>query len=137
MALTDRQILVVHTLVMKLSQKDGLEYMKAHGYDISLGTYKNARSHLKSITDKRVFDMMSHGLMEQHLERIDQLETIQKIAWENYHQEDKPVARIRILETIRDLQPLLSMYYSATQKIIENDNELKGLLKARSLHLAD
>jgi hypothetical protein len=55
------------------------------------------------------------------LERIDQLETIMKFSWQNYHRAATPVVRQRILDSISAIQPLLSAYYSASQEVIEHD----------------
>jgi len=121
MTFNDREILVVQTMCMRLSEKDSLKWLKQHGYDIKQATFYKIKAHIKGSTEKRKFDLTREGLWEQHLERIDQLETILKLTWQNYHMEDLPSRKVRILETIANLQPLLSTYYQASQKVTEHD----------------
>jgi len=121
MAFNDREILVVQTMCMRLSEKDSLSWLKSHGHDIKQATFWKIRAQIKGSVDKRKFELARTGLWEQHLERIDQLETALKLAWENYHMEKAPSKRVRILETIVAIQPLLSKYYQSSQKVTENE----------------
>ena len=84
-------------------------------------SFYRIKGKLKSLTDKRKFDLQKQGLWEQHLERIDQLETILKFSWQNYHRTTEPMNKQRILESITAIQPLLSAYYGASQEVIETD----------------
>ena len=127
MPLNDRQNLIIHTMVMRLSIKNSLEYLQSHGYKIALSTYKKDKSIITKNSEKRKFELIRTGLWEQHIERINQIETSLKLAWENYHQEKSPFNKVKILSIITAMQPLLSQYYSASQSIIENDTELKKL----------
>ena len=114
-------------MVMRLSIKNSLEYLQSHGYKIALSTYKKDKSIITKNSEKRKFELIRTGLWEQHIERINQIETSLKLAWENYHQEKSPFNKVKILSIITAMQPLLSQYYSASQSIIENDTELKKL----------
>jgi len=127
MSLTDTEILIVHTMVMRLSEKESLEYLKKKGHEIKLRTLQKAKKKIRDSTNQRKFELARNGLWEQHLERLDQLETILKLAWENYNLEKEPFKRIKILEIISSIQPLLSNYYSLSQRVVENDTELKKL----------
>ena len=127
MPLNDRQNLIIHTMVMRLSIKNSLEYLQSHGYKIALSTYKKDKSIITKNSEKRKFELIRTGLWEQHIERINQIETSLKLAWENYHQEKSPFNKVKILSIITAMQPLLSQYYSASQSILENDTELKKL----------
>ena len=106
---------------MRLSEKDSLKWLKMHGHDIKQATYHKVKKKIKDSTDKRKFELSREGLWEQHLERIDQLETALKLTWENYHLEIDASKKVRIIETIVSIQPLLSMYYQASQKVVEHD----------------
>ena len=121
----DREILVVQTMCMRLSEKESLAYRNAHGYEIKQATLYKIKGTIKGSAEKRKFELAREGLWEQHLERIDQLETALKLAWRNYNLETRPLAKIRIIETIVNIQPLLSMYYQASQKVVEHDNKGK------------
>jgi hypothetical protein len=54
---------------------------------------------------------MAEHFSEIHLEKIDRLELIDRLMWENYEKEKDPTKRIKILETIADSQINLSSYY--------------------------
>ena len=84
-------------------------------------SFYRIKGKLKSATEKRKFELQKQGLWEQHLERIDQLETILKFSWQNYHRANDPIKKQRILDSIVSIQPLLSVYYSASQEVIETD----------------
>lgn len=117
----DLEVLIVQTQVMRLTEKESIAWLKAHGQDVALSTFYRIKGLIKSSTDKRKFELMRNGLLEQHFERIDQLETILKLSWENYHRTDKIMEKQKILDSIMNIQPLLSKYYEATQLVSEHD----------------
>ena len=125
MSLNDTQILVMQSIVMKLNEVESLAWIHSHQPNkkkqINRATYYRIKAKLKSTGEKRKFELQKAGLWEQHLERIDQLETILKFSWQNYHRATEPLQRQRILDSICNIQPLLSTYYSASQEVIEND----------------
>ena len=125
MTLNDSEILVMQTTVMKLNEQESLAWIRSHQTSrqkpMEIRTYYRIKGKLKSLTDKRKFDLQKQGLWEQHLERIDQLETILKFSWQNYHRTTEPMNKQRILESITAIQPLLSAYYGASQEVIETD----------------
>lgn len=111
---------------MKLSVKESLVWLRTHGFEMKASNYHRIKAKIEASTEKRKFNLMQKGLLEQHFERIDQLETIQKLMWDNYHREASPFRKTKILESLRALQPLLSAYYNATQDVIEFDTK-KGI----------
>ena len=129
MTFTDAEILVVHTMIMRLSEKESLEYLKTKGHEIKLRTLQKAKKKIRDSANQRKFELARNGLWEQHLERLDQLETILKLAWENYNLEKEPFKRVKILEIISSIQPLLSRYYSDSQAVVVNDTELKKTIQ--------
>ena len=132
MALNDTEILVMQTMVMRLNETDSLEWIHAHQETnkrkkkMDRQKFYRIKGKLKSTTEKRKFELQKQGLWEQHLERIDQLETAIKFSWENYHAETEPTKRQKILDSIVAIQPLLSTYYAASQEVIEHDTQ-KGI----------
>ena len=125
MPLNDSEILVMQTIVMKLNEAESLACVRSHQTSrqkpMEVRTFYRIKGKLKSLTDKRKFDLQKQGLWEQHLERIDQLETILKFSWQNYHRTTEPMNKQKILESITAIQPLLSAYYGASQEVIETD----------------
>ena len=110
---------------MKLNEAESLAWIRSHQTSrqkpMEVRSFYRIKGKLKSLTDKRKFDLQKQGLWEQHLERIDQLETILKFSWQNYHRTNDPINKQRILESITSIQPLLSAYYGASQEVIETD----------------
>jgi hypothetical protein len=52
---------------------------------------------------------------DQHLERIDRCELVEKLMWDNYHQCKDQAKKVKILESTVNVQPFLSGYYEATK----------------------
>lgn len=125
MSLNDTQILVMQSVVMRLNETESLAWINSHQPNkkkpLQRAQFYRIKAKLKDVSDKRKFDLQKAGLWNQHLERIDQLETILKFSWQNYHRTTEPLARQRILDSIMNIQPLLSTYYSASQEVIERD----------------
>ena len=129
------EVLVIETMVMRLTNKETLRYLDEHGHPMSLANYYKIKSRLQKDTEQRKFEFIrAGGLLTQHMERIDQLETALRLSWENYQAEFDNFKKQKILESIVTIQPLLSKYYEATQYIIEHEN--KGLADRRHLQLS-
>ena len=56
-------------MVMRLSQQHSLEYLKEHGHNISITTYKKLKKAIRDNSEKRKFELIQNGLWEQHLEQ--------------------------------------------------------------------
>jgi hypothetical protein len=60
---------------------------------------------------------------DQYLEKLDKLELIENLMWENYHKETNPNKRVKILESIVNTQPFLSSFYEATTIVLESTGQ--------------
>jgi hypothetical protein len=103
---------------MRLTIAQSLEYMKDAGYTVSQATYCRMKNKLQSLKLERLYNIAKYGFTDAHLERIDQLELIQKLMWDDYHNCKDPYKRTCILEKIANIQPYLSAYYEATKDVI-------------------
>jgi hypothetical protein len=76
--------------------------------------------HKKELQDSKLERMQQIALyfQDQHLERIDKCEIIEKLMWENYIKEKDPTKKVGILKSILELQPYLSAYYDATRYVL-------------------
>jgi hypothetical protein len=92
--------------------------MKDVGFPVSQPTYSRMKRKLQSQKLKRLYHIAKIGFSDGHLERIDQLELIQKLMWDDYQKCQDPFKRTCILEKIANIQPYLSAYYEATRDII-------------------
>jgi hypothetical protein len=132
--LNDCDRAIVETINMRLHEKEALQYLQDHGYQMSARKYYR---HKKQIEDMKLERMhhIAKFFPDQHLERIDKLELIEKLCWDNYHKEKDPLKRVKILESIKELQPYISSYYNVTQAIIQmdvkNNKQIEQLPKQR------
>ena len=124
--LSDTEKAVVETIRMRLSIEQALRYMKDNGFLISRATYFRHKKRLVEKKLQRLYHMANIGFEEQHLERIDGLELIEKKMWEEYNKEKDPWKRVQILKDIAQVQPYLSAYYDATKYVI-NDKTIKSV----------
>jgi hypothetical protein len=69
------------------------------------------------------------GFVDQHLERIDELELINQEYWKLYNAEKGNMNQDLILEKIAELQTYISPYYDASRYVMEqsikSNNEAK------------
>jgi hypothetical protein len=123
--LTDRQKAVLETVKMRLTEKESLDYLKDCGFEISDTTLYREKSKLENMKLKRLYQIAKYGFEEQHLERIDQLEMIQRLMWQDYFACKSPYQRVIILEKIANIQPYLSSYYEVTKEVMKESNYMK------------
>ena len=57
---------------------------------------------------ERLYHIAKYRFDEQHLERVDTVEIIQKMMWRNVDEEKDPYKRNQILKDILSIQPYLS-----------------------------
>ena len=122
--MNDTENLVMQTARMRLTGKEAVLYMRARGTSISLKHYYKVKGKIDSEKLNRLHEIGKYGFVDQHLERIDNLELVQELLWKNYWKVHmvKPDTALRILREIREVQPYLSAYYEATKHIIQKDN---------------
>jgi hypothetical protein len=58
-------------------------------------------------------------LKRQHIERIDQLELIQREMWKLYDMEKEPRHKAVKLQKIANVQPYMYAYYEATEMVMK------------------
>jgi hypothetical protein len=124
--LTERQKAVVETIRMRLTEKEALEYLRNAGFETSDTTWYREKKQLEKMKLKRLYHIAKIGFEDQHLERIDNCELIQKLMWQNVREEKDPYKRNQILKDILSLQPYLSNYYEATMDVMKESDFMKG-----------
>ena len=93
--------------------------MKDAGFPISETTYKREKRKINDLKLQRLHHIAAIGFEDQHLDRIDNCEMIQRLMWQDYLLEHSPYKRVMILKEIKELQPYLSSYYDATRAVIQ------------------
>lgn len=106
--LTERQKAVLETIRMRLTEKEALEYLRNAGFEMSDTTWYREKKQLEKMKLKRLYHIAKIGFEDQHLERIDICELIQKLMWQNVKEEKDPYKRNQILKDILSFQPYLS-----------------------------
>ena len=101
--ITDRQKIVIETISMRLSAKEALIYLYEHGFPIKEATYYREKAKLENMKMKRLNLMAKVGFADQHLDKIDKLEYIEKEMWKKYRECKDPYKRVEILIQIANL----------------------------------
>jgi hypothetical protein len=122
MRLNYTERIVLETMKMRLGERHALDFLQANGSKISRSHYYRVKATLEESKLKRLHEIGLYGFVDQHLERIDNLELIVKQMWENYWKEKSPYRAVCILEKIVHVQPYLSAYYEATKYVMEKSN---------------
>jgi hypothetical protein len=117
--LTDRQKVVIETISMRLSTKEALIYLHEHGFPIKEATYFREKAKLEKMKMERLYLMSKVGFVDQHLDKIDKLECIEKEMWKKYRECKDPYKGVEILTQIANLQPFLSAYYDSIRYVIK------------------
>lgn len=118
--LNDTERHVMECIRMRLTEAQSFAYLKANDHDISRRTFYRIKGKLEAEKFKRLSQIAQMGFVDQHLERIDHLEIIQKLMWENYHMEKSSYKRVLILIKLVELQPYISAYYDITRDVLEH-----------------
>jgi hypothetical protein len=72
---------IIQTIVMRLSEKESMQYLSERGFNISIPYYYRLRKSIQNSRFDRLSLIAKQGFVDQHLERIDQLELINKEMW--------------------------------------------------------
>jgi hypothetical protein len=126
---------IIQCMVMKLSEKESLQYLNDRGFDISAQYLYRLKKGIQHSRFDRLSLIAKEGFVDQHLERIDQLELINSEMWKSYRNEKDNFKRVLILEKIAELQTYISPYYDASHYILEksitrNESEKNSTLPA-------
>ena len=85
-------------MVKGLSEKQALSYLKDNGFEISDYHLYRLKKKIKESRFDRLSLIAKQGFVDQHLERIDQLELINQEYWKLYNQEKDNFKKVLILE---------------------------------------
>ncbi len=106
-------------MIMKLSEKESLAYLKDKGFEISAMHLYRLKKGIQQSRFDRLNLIAKTQFVDQHLERIDQLELINQEMWSLYRNEKDNFKKVLILEKIAELQTYISPYYDASRYILE------------------
>lgn len=115
--LSDSQKVILDTITMGFHPVQALHYLKDAGHEMSERTYYRQKKKIQEMMFERMKYIAEH-FREQHLERIDKCEIVERLMWENYYAEQDPTKRVAILKSILEMQTYLSVYYDSTRFIL-------------------
>ena len=104
---------------MRLSEKESLNYLIKKGFKISRQHFYRLKKEIQDSRFDRLTLIAKSQFVDQHLERIDQLELINQEMWTLYRKEKNTFKRVQILKKIAELQTYISPYYEASRYVME------------------
>ena len=118
---------IIQTMVMKLSEKESMQYLNDKGFQISRDSFYRLKRKIEQSRFDRLNLIAKTQFVDQHLERIDQLELINSEYWKLYRETKDTFKKALILEKIAELQTYISPYYDASRYVMEQSikNETK------------
>jgi hypothetical protein len=106
-------------MAMNLSEIETLDYLDRKGFKISKAYLYRIKRQIKHNRQDRLSLIAKEKFVDQYLERIDQLETIQKQQWSLYNAESNNYKKSQILVNIAALQDQISNFYDHCQYVLE------------------
>jgi hypothetical protein len=113
--LNDTDKAVQETIVLRLTEKEALEYLSDHGFQMSRAKYFRHKRKLEETILQRLYTIVKYGFTKQHLEKIEKLEMIEKHIWKDYFDCKDSYKRVEILTQIANLQLILTAFYDSTR----------------------
>jgi hypothetical protein len=111
---------LIRAMAMDISEIETLQYIEDNtDFKISRSYYFKLQKQIKESRFDRLALIAKTGFIDQHLERIDQLELINHELWQQYKNETNPTKKANILMQIAELQTFISPYYSASRRVME------------------
>jgi len=106
-------------MVKRLSEKESMQYLYDRGFEISVQHFYRLKKNIQQSRFDRLSLIAKTQFVDQHLERIDQLELINQEMWTLYRNEKDNFKKVLILEKIAELQTYISPYYDASRYVME------------------
>jgi hypothetical protein len=108
---------LIQCMVMKLSEKESINYLDSRGFKISVQYLYKLKKSIKESRFDRLTLIAKSQFVDQHLERIDQLELVNQEMWAKYREKDYKA--MDALLKIAELQTYISPYYDASRYVME------------------
>jgi len=108
---------VIQVMIMKLSEIESIDYLNSRGFKISKQYLYKLKREIKESRFDRLTLIAKSQFVDQHLERIDQLELVNQEMWARYRERDYKA--MDALLKIAELQTFISPYYDASRYVME------------------
>lgn len=110
-------------MVLDLNETESIKYLYERGFKISARYLYKLKKKVKDSRFHRLSLIAQSGFKDQHIQRIEQLEVINKEYWKLYREEKKPINKALILTKIVELQSYISSYYDSSRYVLEKSIE--------------
>lgn len=110
------QPFIIQTMVMRLSEKESMQYLHDKGFKISRDSFYRLKRNIQKSRFDRLSIIAKSQFVDQHLERIDQLELINSEYWKLYRETKDTFKKTLILKKLQNfkLTFLLTMMLACT-----------------------
>ncbi len=127
MTFNDTEFLIIQAMAMRLSEKDALEWLASHGKPLKRAQYYRIKGSLVASREKRQSVIATEGLLIDIQNRIEQLETIFWMSFQNARREKDPLKNQKILEIIVSMMPWVTAVYEAAYDLLEEKAKKKEI----------
>ena len=126
---------IIECICLRLKEKEALSYLDDRGgYSISAKEYYRLKQEVKDSSHKRLNHIASSEFLLQHLDRIENLKTIEGELWNQFHIEKSPINKSKILMNIADIQTFLSSYYDSTQFVMQSAARIRKQQQSKEVN---
>jgi len=126
---------VIELIVLDLNETESIGYLADRGFKISTRYLYKLKKKVKENRFSRLALIAKEQFQDQHIQRIENLEVIQKEYWKLYRQEKKIINKALILQKIADLQTYISSYYQASRMVLEKSVQEQEPRKKRKKYV--
>lgn len=119
MKLTERESLVLQAKLMyKSDYTAAIKWLNSKGEKMKQTTYYMILKDIESRGAERLFNI-GKTFQAFHADEIEKFLMIESQMYEQYHAEETPTGKARILKMIADIQPMITALYDSTQYVVE------------------
>ena len=119
MALNDKEFHILTARIMfKSDYKMALEWLEAKGHKMGQATYFRTLAVMDKDAKQRLFEVAKKFEVVA-ADEIIKFNNIEKQMYEEYHREENPLNRARILQMIANLQPYITALHDQTREVLE------------------
>ncbi len=116
---------IIYCVCLRLTEKEALKTLRDRGHKISAATYYRLKKEIQESTRDRLNTIANTEYLQQHIDRLNNLNTIHNELWKQYKRENNPTKKANILMQIAEMQIYLSSYYDSTRYVMEQGAKLK------------
>ena len=126
---------IIQAMAMNLSEEESLAYLKDRGFKISWQYFYRLKKRIKESRFDRLALIAKSQFVDQHLERIDQLELVNQEMWKCYRNKDYKA--MDALIKIAELQTYISPFYEASKWVMEESIKDKNDKQKKDQSISD